>query len=72
MIWGINMASKRQAAVRRTAETPDTVPAQPILPPEMEGRADARELREFVQAFLSIDDPQDRRRILEAVRDAAS
>lgn len=44
----------------------------PRLPPEMEGRPDARELREFVQAFLAISDPVERRRILDAVESAAS
>jgi len=42
------------------------------LPPEMAGRADARELRDFLTAFLAIDDPADRRRIMEAVESAAS
>lgn len=42
------------------------------LPPEMVGRADARELRAFLTAFLSIDDPADRRRIIEAVESASS
>ncbi|MBT4891009.1 MAG: hypothetical protein HON65_15795 [Rhodospirillales bacterium] len=38
------------------------------LPPEMENRADARELREFMQIFLSIEDISVRQRILEEVR----
>lgn len=42
------------------------------LPPEMAERADARELRAFLTAFLSIDDPADRRRILKAVESATS
>ena len=45
----------------------DIVPGGKLLP-EMEGRADARELREFLQTFLSIDDTAVRQRILEEVR----
>ena len=41
------------------------------IPPEMEGRADARELREFLQSFLSIGDRSVRRQILDEVKRAA-
>lgn len=40
------------------------------LPPEMDNRPDARELRDFMRAFLAIDDPADRQRIIEAVESA--
>ncbi|MEQ8665321.1 MAG: hypothetical protein RIC16_06325 [Rhodospirillales bacterium] len=42
------------------------------LPPEMIGRADARELREFVLALRSIRDPESRRRILAELQNATT
>lgn len=41
------------------------------LPPEMEGRADAAELRAFMLNFQRIENPDDRRQIVDAVRRAA-
>jgi len=42
------------------------------LPPEMEGRPDAAELRSFILTFHSIDNAEDRRAIMEAVFLAAT
>jgi len=68
-------AAGRRPAIDRPANDEagtEEEPATPRLPPEMQGRPDARELREFVQAFLAISDPAERRRILDAVEKAAS
>ena len=57
----------QMARKQSNAQSRDTVPDEKRSP-EMEGRADARELREFLQTFLSIDDTAARQRILKEVR----
>ena len=66
------MASKPEATVVRLEPVEPGEMPSPTLPPEMAGRADARELREFMLAFRGIHDPKSRRRILEAIENAAS
>lgn len=67
----LHLVGDHDCANASRIDAPIAETGRPLLPLEMENRADARELRAFMNSFQRIRNSDDRQKIMDAVRRAA-